>query len=288
MSIFARATLPLGLHVNADGFALCEVAHASRGTILRRVVCERLSDRALVPEALAAAVKTHGWQRRSCVVGIAAEAAMLHPLHLPPMPRRERIAAARLEAERLAPERGEPLAVDVSALHNGWMLATCPRSAVRALVSTATSASLRPRAVDLETLALARAVGAGAGDAVLDVGEHRGVLILLTDGVPFTRVLAVGASVDALAGRLAETLEFARSRGFGVAQRIMLAGDLALRDGIAQRLAEAVRAPVTLAEPRADLSTQEHPIDFVRATAPRWLVACGLALWALRGRPTCA
>ncbi|TAM74794.1 hypothetical protein EPN44_10335 [bacterium] len=287
MAIFARAPLPLGVHLDAEGFALCEVRSTARGAELRRVVFEAFGGREPA-EALTAAVHANGWRHRLCVTSLAAERALLHAVHLPSMPASERRAAARLEAERLAPDRDVALAVDLSALPGGWLLAAAPQAEVRAAAARAEAAGLRVRAVDVATLALARAIGAQSGDAIVDAGERRAVVHLVTEAVPFVRPLPSWGTCAELAAPLAEALEFAASRGFGAARRVVVAGTLALEDGIVERLASALGRAVSLAELRADVSADEHPLDYVRASAPRWLTACGLALWSLRSMASCA
>ncbi len=287
MAIFARAPLPLGVHCDSEGFALCDVRSTARGAALHRVVFEAYDGREPV-EALTAAVRANRWRNRLCVTSFAAERALLHALHLPAMSPHERRAAARLEAERLTPDRDVALSVDVSALPSGWLLAAAPRAEVRATAARAEAAGLRVRAVDLATLALARAIGAQPGDAIVVADRTRAVVHLVTEGAPFVRLLPSRGRCTELAAPLAEALEFAASRGFGVARRVVVAGALAVEDGFVERLADALGRAVTPAELRAEVSADEHPLDYVRASAPRWLTACGLALWSLRSMASCA
>ena len=287
MAIFTRTAPPLGVHLDAQSFALCELRATARAVALRRVVFEALDGREPAT-ALAEAVRANGWRHRTCVVGLPTERALLHALHLPAMSSRERRAAARLEAERLTPDRDVPLAVDAGAFPGGWLLAAAPHAEVHAIAACARAAELRVCAVDLVTLALARAVDAQPGDAIVEAGGGRAVLHLITETAPFVRALPGPSTGEALAAPLAEALEFAASRGFGVARRMLIAGVLALEDGIAQRLSHALGRVVTLAALRAEIATDEHPVDYLRAGAPRWLTACGLALWGVRNLASCA
>ncbi|TAM56365.1 hypothetical protein EPN52_14755 [bacterium] len=280
MPIFARLPLPLGVHVDAGGFAICELHAVARGAQLRRVIFERFDGRDPA-QALAAAVRANGWRSRKCVVAVATECASLHVLHLPGMPARERRAAAYLEAERLAPAREVPLSIDVEPLAGAWLLAAAPRAEVLGAAERARAAGLRVRAVDVETLALARAAGALPGDAIVCGGSARSILHLVTESAPFVRAWSRRVSCTELAAPLAEALEFAASRGFGAARRVLLAGTLAAEDGGSARLQDALGRVVAPAELCAQVAVLEHPLDYVRASAPHWLTACGLALWSL-------
>ncbi|MDE2571324.1 MAG: hypothetical protein KGM44_02235 [bacterium] len=289
MAILSRAALPLGLALGDDGFAVCELTRSGRGASLRRVIFEPYEGRAPAA-AIGAVVRQQGWLRRPCIAGIDAAAATLHAVQLPPMPARERRDAALVEAQRLARDRETPLVVDLAALERGWMLAAAPQPAVHSLAATVEGAGLRVRAIDLEPLALGRALDVHAGDATLDIGARRSTLTLSTGGVPFVRILPGGASTapEGLAVSAGEALDFAQSRGFGAARRLLLSGAGATAEGIAELAASVLGIPASIGTPRAELSTERYPLDFVRATAPRWLTACGLALWEIEELASCA
>ncbi|HVA37042.1 MAG TPA: hypothetical protein VNJ51_05465 [Candidatus Dormibacteraeota bacterium] len=322
MSILERLSgaLPIGLQIGERAFALCELKRTRAGAEVRRVVFGGYGEKA-PGAAIAAAVREQGWLRRACVVGVAPESSTLQALHLPPMPARERLAAARLEAARNAAYRDEPLAVDVVAHDGGWLLAAAPDGAVRAAAEAAEAAGLRAHAVDLEVLAMARVLDLRPGDAVLELGSSRSVVTIAADGAPFSRILSVGVAtlleragtalgmggetmerralalgadgvgpeaVSALAAPVAETLEFARSRGFGTVRRFVLGGEGAALEGLGSALAAALRMPVEAAAPRVEISTERYPADYVRATSAQWLTACGLALWGVRSLTACA
>lgn len=266
------------------------------------------------PELLAASIEEIreelGTRERRCVCSIGASYAVIRSVAIPPMTWTERLRAARFEARRFAEWSADDGAVIVrvhreEADTGRWLVGTAKRAVVESRVAALRVAGLRPIAIDHDALALRRAHP--QYDAVVDVGLHRSTLhvyasdvrsiVLPEGGTSITHAIAralsidelsaerrkrilgcAGAAVaerDALAARIRDALERTRTRH--PVARLALTGNGARLPGLAAAIEAAAGCAVDV--PVSDLMFDAYPGDVLRAAAPDWSLAAGIASW---------
>jgi type IV pilus assembly protein PilM len=201
------------------------------------------------------------------------------------------------------------------------LVVVAQRDIVWEAINVARRAGLRVRAVDSSPLALLRAVPCQDGhdlECVVSIGAHLVVVAVREDDTPrFLRTVSISATsspttelaqIGALAGsseRTASTtggnlagkrdyiaeevrssLEYFFSHGQGAQlSSIELTGGGALIQGVGERIAAAVRVPVTTASVVAGYSPAALDLSEaqVEEASARWTTAIGLALWGAHG-----
>lgn len=253
-----------------------------------------------------------GGRERRCVLSVNVPTASLRLVHFPEMGASERRRAAAFEAERLT-EREDGGAASVVRVHpvpggNGLhAVGIVRRTTLAARTLCAKRSGLLPIAVDHDVLAYRRSFP--RHDAVLDVGLHCATLhafapgglqstSIPSAGLDITRGIASDLSIDANAAekrkrtlgtagagegsrnsfvfRVKAAIEKARERA--PLRRIALVGNGARLIGFAAVLESAVGATAETAVSEL-LRGSAYPDDVVRAGAPDWTLAAGLAAW---------
>lgn len=127
---------------------------------------------------------------RNAVVGLSGQGAVLRILDLPPVPPRMRDEAVRREARHQLPLPLEEVYLSWQAISSDTsprlrvFALGVPREAVDNCVLGLRSAGVRPVAMDLKPLALARAVN--RPDVLLaDIEEQTGSVVLVREFVPY-------------------------------------------------------------------------------------------------------
>ncbi len=303
-----RTTLPLGVDVGAARTRVALLERERSGAV--RLVAVAARPTAGDPAAaVAAAWAELDTRERRCVVALGRPDALLRCAAFPAMGRAERERAARFEATRFVPYPIAAAVVRVVPLADGrCVVGVARKPALEAGLAAVKAAKLKPVAVDDRAFALCRAFA--DADAVIDLGASATTLVIAGEPIPATRAFETGgqAFTAAVAASLGvdETTAEQRKRSLGLAgagehlrdelvdqlasalietraaaraelRAIALTGNGARLPGLAEALERAVQIPV-----RAGLlaaSESALPPDVVRAAAPDWGLAYGLALW---------
>ncbi len=311
MSLSRRPrTLPLGIDVGASRIRVALVHRtASGGSELFAVATRPHGDDPVT--ALADAVSELRTHERRCVFGLAEPRAILRAAAFPPMRRDERDRAARLEATRYIDYPVREAVVRVVSLGKDGeaVIGVVRKDVISSLVASAHAAKLRVAAVDNSAFAFRRAIP--DADAVLDIGLTQSRLHILSGSVPIghyffgggaalTAAIAdslgtdeitaerrkhthgiagnAGNAIELLVEDIANALVEFRTSGYGDVRSIALAGNGSRLHELPARIerATAVRvAPATL----VPAISSTLPPDVLRAAAPDWTLAYGLALW---------
>ena len=268
------------------------------------------------PHALAALIAEAraelGVRECRAVAALGAPAATLRVVQLPRMTRIERIRAARFEAERFTAgeldDHAPIVRIYPAEKRDCWAIGAVRADMLATCAQTLRLARLRPVAIDHTANALRRALT--SGDAIADVGSERSTLYAFSERGPLAWTLAHGGAevTRSIAGELAIDYATAerRKRILGVCgagtdararlveglaalveaarlrlpiQLVSLTGNGARLTGLKERLETACGAAIDIPA-AASLDTRAYPIDVVRAAAPDWSLAVGLALWS--------
>lgn len=248
----------IGIDVGTCSVKLVETEAESPQRIRVRAVTEvaaapgEMADGSLVnPQALGGAIRQAlrkaGMTADRAAVAVPAQFGFIRRVSFPPMPLKELRAAVDLQPERYIPLGRESSVYDLHVLPGAEadgqisvVLAAAPRQTVLDLMALCRAAGLKPVRIDLEPLALYRAlVGAGltstqADTAIVDLGASGAKISLLAGPVPvISRVVDTPRQVQgALAGTDTEDLfvDIRRSLEFVLTQtgarpsRVFVAG----------------------------------------------------------------
>jgi Tfp pilus assembly PilM family ATPase len=304
-------TLPLGIDL---GTARVRVALAHR-TADGRAELIAVATRQLGGDpgaALTDAVAELRTRERRCVFGLGEPRAVLRNIRFPPMRRGEQDRAARFEATQFVDYPIDEAIVKVIPLgaDGEAVLGVVRKDVIASLVALAHAAKLRVAAVDNVAFALRRALP--DVDAVLDVGVDDSRLFVFTARFPIGRRFSVGGAAftqaiahalgcdlataerrkvthgiagsgesvrDLLVAELANALAECRSAGFGDVHEIALVGNGSRLSDLPAMIERATAVRVRPAALAPDVSSS-LPADVLRAAAPDWCLAYGLASWA--------
>lgn len=313
-------TLPLGVDIGTARARIALAEHAEgcdvrvRAIASRDVVREVSETPALLAALLEEMIAEVGTKQRRCVAAIGGPRTALRVVRFPKMSWRERLHAARFEAQRfgLPGEEPGPAVVRVhraEAQDARHAIGVASKALLQERVTMLKLAGLRPVAVDHDAVALRRALG--FADAILDVGAERSTLHIYAANWPLSHHAAIGGadvtrsiarelSIDvgsaerrkrilgaagtgssvrhALVSELSLLVDRARSRS--PVSRIALVGNGARLPGLASDLEAATSAIVELPVPPL-LETDAYPEDVIRAAAPDWTLAAALTTWVV-------
>jgi type IV pilus assembly protein PilM len=234
----------IGLDIGSSAVRAAEVVVDGEGKVLRRFAQVGLPAGAVVEgevhdqAAVAAAVKRlwqHGhFSRRSVVVGLGSQRAMVRQVAMPSMSDAELRSALRFKIGEFLPIPVDQAVVDFAPLPGGGgvagermlLLVAAQRDVVADVVSAVETAGLRVQAVDSSSLALLRAVatqarppgtgeGGGGLEAVVGIGAELVTVAVREGGVPrFVRTVTLtGPAGPAGAGDIVAGGVSERSRG---------------------------------------------------------------------------
>lgn len=311
-------SLPLGIDIGTTRLRIAEVRAEGGATVLSGALAVDLEPQgqpAAVGAVVAASVRELGTRERRCILCVGEPDAVLRAVVFPPMSSRERDRAAAFEAGRLMNAREPDLAVrtaPIGAERGLYAVGVVRKAELDRRLAIARAAKLRPVAVDHEACALRRAFP--LADAVLDVGARYARLYVFGQDAPagvalaggsegFTNAISRSLGIDtiaaerrkratgfagageaeltAFAGSVGRGLLAARSQGVTDIQRIVMTGNGSRLAGLAARLERDTGCSVHVADGFA-VSKSAYPHDILRAAAPDWALAAGLATWAAR------
>ncbi len=226
-----------------------------------------------------------------------SEIALQAADHLPYPP-----DAAAIDFEVLHLSERDPTRVEV-------LFAACRRDDAELLEDAVQLGGLKPRVLDIEAFAIARAFERlqpdfGSDAAIFDIGATSTTLsVLHRDKVVHTREQAFGGMTlteeiqgfhepanepafsrfrDKLLGQMARSLQFFYSANpSGSVDQVYLAGEVAAMPELAGHAVRALGVPVAVADPFAGVTvTDPANAPDLPENAPAFMLACGLALRA--------
>jgi Tfp pilus assembly PilM family ATPase len=304
-------TLPLGIDVGATRIRVALAHHdPNSGTELVAVATRRHDGDPAA--ALTDAVAELRTRERRCVFGLGEPLALLRRVTFPPMRRAERERAARFEAAELIDYPVREAIVRVLSLDadGDAVIGVVRKDVIASLVTLAHAAKLRVSAVDNTAFALRRVLP--DADAVLDVGLNASRLhifagrfpsgrLISSGGAAFTRAIAQAlgsdeataerrkhthgiagcgeGTRDILIADVANALIDCRASGLGDVRNIALVGNGSRLNELPEMIERATAVRVHAATLDAGVS-RALPPDVLRAAAPDWCLAYGLALWS--------
>jgi type IV pilus assembly protein PilM len=266
----------------------------------------------IVAEVLRDALAAAGVKERRCVAALREPDAMLRRVALPKMSAFERVRAARFEARRFVGDPIEECSVRLVPCEEGadFVLGIARTQALASRVKTLRRAGLHPVAIDHEAFAWRRAQP--DVDCLIDVGLAQSTVVAFATPLPEVRTLERGGAamtatiarslginletaerrkrsigeagaaegeIADLVSAIADAMVELRSAGHSV-RRIALAGNGARAGRLAEALEHATGLDAKMAAFPASLRSA-YPADVMRAAAPDWLFAYGIALWSL-------
>lgn len=306
-----RHTLPLGIDIGSTRLRVALVA--SDGMAAPRLIGVATREHAgHVREALVEAIGELQTEERRCIVALGPPNALLCELPLPPMPRWDRLRAARFEARRFIdyPIGEAELTLAQSGDANRWVLGIARRTAITGALRVARAAKLWPIAVDDAAWALRRAHP--EADCAIDVGAGTTRVVFFTRTIPAIVCIPIGghhlssaiarslgihfdaaeqrkrqagfggageAERDLFLAAIASAVADSRVSGRCSAERVVLCGNGGRIPGFIAALETAIGANVTLAALPA-VSSDTLPADVLRTAGADWSIAYGLSLWS--------
>jgi type IV pilus assembly protein PilM len=272
------------------------------------------------PDAVGDAIKTLWAQakfsQKDVVLGVSNQKVVVRLVDLPWLPADELRASLKFQVADLVPMPVDEAVLDFVALEEittdnsrmvRGLLVAAAQDAVLDAIRAAQRAGLRVSTVDLTPFAVLRVAGAGDAlglngpEAVVDIGAKVTNIVVHEAGVPkFVRLkrdrlsLADPASADArriIDAALAEFVDevrgsvdyFVAMSGGRPLSRVVLSGGGSLADGLAQRLATAVRTPVEYGRPFSHVSVGKTGLtaEQLQFVEPLSAVPVGLAMGAV-------
>jgi type IV pilus assembly protein PilM len=310
---------PLGIDIGSTRLRVTAVSDRRGKTRVHNVVVRDLPPGAsssghvaspgVVAEILRDAVDEARVHERHCVAALANDAATMRTVTFPPMSGFERAKAARFEAARFVDYPPEECTVRLvpRERRGDYILGIARSAAIASRLKVLRAAGLSAVAIDHETCAWRRAVR--DVDCVVDVGLARSTVIVFADPLADVRTFPAGgdavtehiarslcidkgtaeqrkrnggeallAEPGGIVAEIADAILEMRSAGHGI-RRIGLAGNGARIEGLPGALERATGVTTVMAEFPESL-VSDYPSDVMRAGAPDWLFAYGIALWS--------
>jgi type IV pilus assembly protein PilM len=208
-------------------------------------------DARLLAGGIRSALKAAGTRTRRAALAVPAQYGFLRRVTFPKMPVKELRAAIELQPERYIPFARDGSVYDINVLPGetadgqlAVVVAAAPRQNVADLLAACRLGGLKPARVDLEPLALHRAlVGAGLAGAdmcvaIVDLGASAAKISLFEGAVPIiTRVVDMPHGTEDNAGQffagvatedlfldIRRSLEFALSQSGARPSRVFIGG----------------------------------------------------------------
>jgi len=169
-------------------------------------------DTATVSQRLTELLSAHGINEKKVVVSISGIHSIYRVVNMPRLPKGLLDEAARREMERVMPVPLNELytswqAISMSDIETAMCIVGLPRNTVDAMLDTLNQAGLKPEAMDVRPLALARV--ADERDAIIINVQSVGFdIVVMIDGVPeLIRSLPFPASAASVPDKISEVKE---------------------------------------------------------------------------------
>lgn len=275
----------IGLRKNAGGYEIIEFVNA-----------------AALPAMELKADRVH------VVAAVSGDNVMVRNLTLPVMPDNELMEAVRFEAEAIFPVTAKDAAIDClkygmvseKGIRKQEVLVVAVRNeAIKKLQATGKAAGIEPDTIDIEPLALQRAVGklnpsivpVQSNYAIVHIGfVSTNISIFRDDCLFFTRSLNTGEQkliasldkIDELVTDIGRSLQYysAEHRGQEVA-KIFVTGEGAMLEGLNSQMSGRLNIPVEVFDPTEYLHINPkiaHTTQEIRASGTALAQVVGLAL----------
>ncbi len=307
-------TQPLGIDLGSHRVRVAAIEYRGDRPELIGVTAREIggADDGARVAAIESACAELGTRERRCIVGLSEPTALIRRVSFPAMSHREREKAARFEAARFIDYPIADACIRIESIpgsRTDYHLGIARRSELEQKITLLRKAGLRPLAVDHEAFGYRRI--APRVDAMLDIGHQRTRLHIFSSTIPVSIVLstagqtltdAVAASLgidvsaaerrkrtiglagageavrDFLCDELATALIDYRAAGGSEIRSIALAGNGSRLFGIDEHIATMTAIHTAPVEFGGTIGST-LPRDVLRAAAPDWMLACGLALW---------
>lgn len=242
------------------------------------------------------------------VAAVSGDNVMVRNLTLPLMPDRELLEAVRFEAEAILPITAKDAAIDYikyGVVSDGGirkqevLIVAVRNEAIRKLQAAGAAIGMEPNSVDIEPLALQRAVSrlapgrqpAQTNYAIVHIGfSSTNISIFRGDCLFFTRTLHTGEQklsisrdkLDELVTDIERSLEYyvAEHRGQEVA-RVFVTGEGARLEGLSSHMVERLNIPLEVFDPTEYFNINpkiKHTTPEIRAAGTALTLVVGLAL----------
>jgi type IV pilus assembly protein PilM len=169
-------------------------------------------DTATVSQRITELMSAHGISEKKVVVSISGIHSIYRVVNLPQLPKGLLDEAVRREMEKVMPVPLNELytswqAISISDIETAVCIVGLPRNTVDAMLDTLNQAGLKPEAMDVRPLAIARV--ADERDAIIINAQPVGFdIIVMTDGVPtLLRSLPFPASAASVPDKISEVKE---------------------------------------------------------------------------------
>lgn len=225
------------------------------GLVKDGVVVDEVKVAAKIKQAL----KDQKVTAKKVIAGLSGLRCVSRPITLPQLPKAMLAEAIRREAARVMP-------LPLEQLYLLWQILPVPgeqiqvflvglsRSAADAMIKTLRRAGLDPYIMDIKPLALARVVNEATA-IIVDVGSTELDIVIMTDGVPQLRTLALPSEALSLSQKLPtikeeldRTIKFYNSsqpeKPLDPGTSIFVSGELAQDSEACQSLASELGHPV--------------------------------------------
>jgi type IV pilus assembly protein PilM len=192
-----------GRHIEAAASLPLEPGLVNDGVVI---------DTATVSRRIAELMSAHGINEKNVVVSISGIHSIYRVVNLPKLPKGLMGEAANREMERVMSVPLNELytswqAISLSDIETTMCIVGLPRTTVDAMLDTLNQAGLKPEALDVRPLALARV--ADEKDAIIINVQQAGFdIVIMTDGIPeLVRSLPFPASAESAPDKISEVKE---------------------------------------------------------------------------------
>ncbi|HLW48965.1 MAG TPA: type IV pilus assembly protein PilM [bacterium] len=227
----ARQTGTVGVDIGSAAIKVVELSNGSSPKVRAAASAPtpagsleegRIKDAQAVGKTLRELVQNAGIKSKRAVAAVNGQVALMREVHMPPLPPEEIKQAARFEVERYLPYPIADVTFDTVVVGEGGgdkkgvdVLVVAARTDVlRQHMAALQTAGLEPAVLEVEPLAVVRAVASGATDEQVTACIHMGssvTMILVAEGqVPrVIRTVAFGTTqlLEAAGSRLGATGE---------------------------------------------------------------------------------
>ncbi len=291
----------VGVDLGSAAVKVVQAARIDGRLILRSCAVGKIEAEADVVSVLKRLLTEAGITATQAALGLSSSEVVVKPFQCPPMPKKEIIAAIRLEAESaiLSCHSMQDMAIDwqmlpsVSKESLRGVLAVVPKTVLANPMQIAKSAGLKPVVIDVEGLALWNAYWALTGNRdsqlktllLINVGAGKTNLVIArgADELVLVRNFQMSAEVPASnrhqewLDEVSDSLGYASSAGLQGVDAAVLTGGGA-NENLVASLKATLSVPVTLWNPFQQLLRKGQAAQIEEAAGPLFSVAIGLAL----------
>lgn len=248
--IMKRQLDTVGLDIGTSSIKIAEIVWRNRQPLLKNLGIAALpdglrgenafSDIELLKEIIRKLLTTSGVSSSNVVAAIGSRTVFIREVLFPVMPEEELKEAVKWDMEKYVPYEPDSYYYDFSVVGPGKndseqkvLLVAAPKEDVSELITMLKDIGLKPRAIDIESLALFSTVSGVENAVMVDIGGIFSQVIVFQQGSPVaTRMIPVGGNSFTEIIRKTMELPFAEAELFkqrqeGLPKRIDAPGDTA-------------------------------------------------------------